>query len=111
MGRPQVTAPVSIEGSQLATRARGLDAVTTSPEPGTLVMIAQNLTDAPIVLGSSLIGVIAWFWICRVPTLPAGNRRAAYELPPSATNSARYATALERRCGMTRFNPYSLPDR
>ena len=63
---------------------RGLDAITFVP----FWITAHARTDAPIVFGSSLIGVIAWFLICLVPTLLAGRTKAAYELPPSATNSA-----------------------
>ncbi|MGZ6614980.1 MAG: hypothetical protein ACXVFQ_11195 [Solirubrobacteraceae bacterium] len=50
--------------------------------------IAQYRTTAPVWLGSSLMGVIEWFLIWRVPTLFAGSFRAAYEVPPSATKSA-----------------------
>ena len=66
----------------------------TSSVPDTKSITAQNRTDAPISDGFSLIGVIEWFLICRAPTLLAGNCVAAYEVPPSATNRAMYATVF-----------------
>ena len=38
--------------------------------------------------------VTAFFFSCLEPTLPAGSRVTAYELPPIATNSATKATTI-----------------
>ena len=70
---PQLTTPAAKLGSHDTTRARGLDDTTFVP----FWITAHARTDAPIVRGSSLIGVIAWFLIWRVPTLLAGNVAAA----------------------------------
>ena len=61
------------------------------------VTSAQARMLAAMLPGLSLTASIAWFWICRSPTLPAGRLNAAYDVPPSAMNKAMYATTLPRR--------------
>ena len=61
------------------------------------VTSAQARILAAMLPGLSLTAPIAWFWICRSPTLPAGRLNAAYDVPPNAMNKAIYATTLPRR--------------
>jgi hypothetical protein len=41
-----------------------------------------------MVLGATSDGVTARFWSCWAPTLLAGGRLTAYDVPPSATSRA-----------------------
>jgi hypothetical protein len=103
MADPQLTTPPALLGSQLTTRALGREATTWFP----FSITAHARTYAPMDRGSSLIALTEWFFSCALPTLPAGRLAAAYEVPPSATKSARYATVFSRRWDRIRFIRFS----
>jgi hypothetical protein len=73
-----------------------LDAFTLHASP-VHVRIDQARTLAATLVGFSFAAVTARVLSCPVPTLAAGRLIAAYDVPPSATNKAMYATALPRR--------------
>jgi hypothetical protein len=62
---------------EVPTRTGLLDPAATSLPPGPHCRITHARIDAAIDFGSSLSAVMAWFLICRVPTLLGGSLNAA----------------------------------
>src|SRR5262249_29975153 len=83
---PSVVALVALVAKAALFAASALCTV-----PTVLRLILDPVT-APFLI---LLVVTALFLICLVPTLFFGNENAAYPVPPSATNSAVSATAIE----------------